>query len=276
MASQAELGKRMSVDALNASHQTLPRRTSHSVLLYALRGFLPKCRVADNSQLAPIHSLRYRVYVEQLGRRDLPLDHDSRSWPDADDATGIHLLVNGITAGPVAAVRLHAREACPHSVLERMGLTERVRADGFRCGYVSKLVVDRSARGGGASLALMVKMIEMGCSSGGDHAFFHCLEKLVPFYERLGFRRCAARTFLDPNFGIQIPMMIFTGDYIHFRSVGSPIAEFAKRFRSRPARIAELEATYIHGPPLAAAPYDVDADPDIYRVKTGMFLPRLR
>lgn len=190
-----------------------------------------------------MYKLRYRIYIEEL-KKNLPwADHGKKHLPDPHDCGAAHFAVSRLGGQPVGCARLHLGTSIPAELLEAMQVKEFVERDGYRCGYVSKLMVDRSLRGKGASLLMMMRMIEYGAASGGQYALFHCNPKLCRLYERYGFRRFG-EPFDMAHVGTQICMVNLFGDADHFARVQSPLADFVGPFRLPEERLRTLRQTF--------------------------------
>ena len=204
-----------------------------------------RCSVVENdSQMDKILALRYRIYIQEL-KKDLPwADHEGKRLPDPHDTAGsTHFAVSQIGGRFIGCVRLHLGTAIPPELLEAMQIAEFVRNDNYRCGYVSKLMVERSLRGKGASNLMMMRMIEHGAAAGGEYALFHCNPKLVRLYERFGFR-CFGMPFELNHVGTQIPMINLFGDAEHFAKVGSPLKDFVRKFELPTNRLQFLRGSF--------------------------------
>lgn len=189
-----------------------------------------------------LERFRYQIYIKEQ-RKPLPwADHARERLPDPFDGSGHHFTYHCGT-DLLGCSRLHVHEEVPLEALHRLNLAGfAARYDG-QFGYVSKLMVARTRRGVGVPYELMKAMVEVGSSDPWriEIAFFNCHPKLVPLYERTGFRRFGA-TFEDPHVGAQVPMHIICGDVDHFRHCGSVLTATASRFRIHPERKRALLA----------------------------------
>jgi predicted GNAT family N-acyltransferase len=210
-----------------------------------------RCFVVENvAQMEKVLALRYRVYIQEL-KKDLPwADHERKWLTDPYDSTGAtHFAVSRLGGQLVGCVRLHLSTAIPKVLLEEMQIADPIERDGYRCGYVSKLMVERSLRGKGASLLMMMSMIEHGAAAGGQYALFHCNPRLARLYEKLGFRQFG-EPFQMAHVGTQIPMINLFGDVDHFAKVGSPLAKFVRRYRLPEDRLIFLREMFaLKSPP---------------------------
>jgi predicted GNAT family N-acyltransferase len=224
-----------------------PRRvrwgTSH-VQRFLSRVVSGRCSIVETeAQMEKMFELRYRIYIQEL-KKNLPsADHERTRLPDPLDPGAAHFVVNRLSGQLVGCVRLHLGTAIPAQMLQAMQIADFVTRDNHRCGYVSKLMVERSLRGKGASVLMMMRMIEYGAAAGGQYALFHCNPKLVNLYERFGFRRFG-QPFELPYVGTQVSMINLFGDSDHFANVGSPLACFVRRFRLPDDRLHFLRESF--------------------------------
>jgi predicted GNAT family N-acyltransferase len=183
-----------------------------------------------NGNAELLERFRYRIYVEELGKPLPTADHANKRLPDPDDATGHHFMAFA-DERMVGCVRLHMAPQVPDYCLAMLGLQRFAALCDRSFGYVSKLMIARDRRGAGIGYELMRRMIAFGHSAPyfGEIAFFHTNPRLVPLYERIGFRRFG-KTFSAPFVGRQVPMQIIGGDVGHFQRCASPLLATAKRY----------------------------------------------
>jgi predicted GNAT family N-acyltransferase len=190
-----------------------------------------------------LYKLRYRIYIEEL-KKALPwADHEQKRLTDPYDVNAAHFMVSQPGGEAVGCARVHIGSTIPKELIAAMQLPEVVERELHRCAYVSKLMVERSLRGSGASLLLMTKMLEYGVARGAQYAVFHCNPRLCRLYERYGFQKFG-QPFEMAHVGTQVCMINLFGDADHFTNVRSPLAEFVKRFRLSEERIEALRQMF--------------------------------
>jgi predicted GNAT family N-acyltransferase len=213
-----------------------------------------KCLIVDDpSELEEIYRLRYRIYIEELKRHFPWADHERRLLSEPEDSGAVHFVVRRFGRPAIGCVRLHVGAAMPQKILNAMQVASFVQSDGYRGGYVSRLMLERSARGKGAAISMMLKMVEYGAASGCDYGLFHCNAKLVPYYERLGFRRCGA-PFQWEHTETQTPMVFIRADKDYLMSVGSPFAVLLRHIRLPEHRVSQLRSAFLRQGVSAAPP----------------------
>jgi predicted GNAT family N-acyltransferase len=193
--------------------------------------------------LDELERFRYRIYIEELGKSLPTADRARRRLGDPDDASAFHFIARAGNGDIVGCVRLHMAPDLPEDCIGRLGIARFAAEHDRAFGYVSKLMVQRDLRGLGIAQDLMLHMVRFGHSAPffGEIAFFHCHPRLVPTYERVGFRRFG-RPFLDTHVGRQVPMHIVGGDVEHFERCRSSLASTAREFRIDEKRKARLSA----------------------------------
>ena len=194
-------------------------------------------------ELDELERFRYRIYIEELGKSLPGADHARHRLGDADDASAFHFIAHSDGGDVVGCVRLHMAPDIPANCIAQLGLARFAAAHDRAFGYVSKLMIQRDLRGLGIAQELMRHMVRFGHSAPffGETAFFHCHPRLVPTYERVGFRRFG-RIFRDPHVGRQVPMHIVGGDVAHFERCRSSLLRTAREFRIDDVRKARLFA----------------------------------
>jgi predicted GNAT family N-acyltransferase len=201
-----------------------------------------RCRLArTEEELLALQRLRYRIYVGEQ-KKDAPgADHPRQLLASQDEETGHHFLLGDRPLEPVGCVTLHLGRHIPREARRWLGIERFLEADGYRGGYVSKLMLDRSMRGHGAAIPLLLAMMAFGHRAGGDYAVFHCNPRLVPLYEHLGFERFG-RPFVEPHVGPQVPMVNLFCDAAHFRRAAAALREAVVPYGGAPERIRWLRA----------------------------------
>jgi predicted GNAT family N-acyltransferase len=209
----------------HAACRLLLRKAAELIDVWTVLHIVDFERGVDNAVYDRITKLRYETYEQEFEYGYPDADHLTRTLGDPSDSSGTHFLSERVDQRALACVRLHLGEAIPSQVLANLGLSDMAKEQIERLAYVSMLIVDRSWRGRGAALKLMEVMMREGYRRSGatcDAAIFHCLPRLVPLYERLGFRRFG-KPFSHDVVGVQIPMIYLPGDAEHLRRIGSPL-----------------------------------------------------
>lgn len=65
----------------------------------------------------------------------------------------------------------------------------RAISDGAYLATINDIVVSERRRGEGLGTAVVTELLRRPAVAGAEHVSLHCLPELIPYYERLGFRR---------------------------------------------------------------------------------------
>jgi CRP-like cAMP-binding protein len=182
--------------------------------------------------------LRYRVYVEEMGKRPAAADHVRKSYSDALDEPATLLYVSD-GSEVVASVRtLWGGDATPAEYVERYDLDGVLApVPKTELGFTSYLNIApewRQTRAMGMALEGAYRRIR---ERGAWLSFVQGNPALIPMYERMGFRRFRPN-ITDPDFGLRLPLALVADDVQHLSRVHSPFARFAADY-SNDARHAE-------------------------------------
>ena len=183
-----------------------------------------------------IYRLRYDVYVAEMGHAKLDVDTDHKMLIDAFDETGAVYLAesDGRTIGTLRCNASDTTHFSDDFALEYGG--DRLAAAGVdRWIYVSRLMISQDLRGRGALQPLLTTSYADMLDQGYRCAMINCAPGLVRMYEQLGFRR-HMESFVEPDLGYRVPLMLLLRDAEHLQSVGSPLW---KVLATRPPELRE-------------------------------------
>jgi hypothetical protein len=154
------------------------------------RIFAVNCReVADEKELQAIYRLRYRIYVEEMGRRHSHADPLQRILREPLDEKAIHVAAfrDGLQR-PLGALRMNLSS---RGGLENFEELYRLPPQtlGRHAMVITRLVTEPGSRGGSASAGLNLARAayRIGLREGIERGFIDCSTSLVPFFEWLGF-----------------------------------------------------------------------------------------
>lgn len=166
-------------------------------------------RVTDLASMDDVYRLRYDVYIDEQKKPVPWVDHRNRIYSDSSDRFARRHFVVRTDAGEIiAAVRSHTepsptvKDALLWDVFEQAG-----RGPLY---YISKFVVKAEYRRSRAPALLINALTEDYSSIGAEFSLHHCSPRLVPLFERMGFRQYHPE-FYDPFSGLQCPMAAPTG-----------------------------------------------------------------
>lgn len=183
-------------------------------------------RIAETEEeLRASFRLRYKVYVESMGRLRDKGDHERKELRDERDdvAKAIVAIKDGEAIG---TLRLFWGGDAPFS----KELIEAYRIESFleilpqdRMCIVERLMVDEAHRGSTAALRMYKEVMCFVFKNQVEAIFLDCEPHHLNSYLKLGFRPFAD-TYSYPGIGLVVPMVLICGDYQHLRDVGSPFS----------------------------------------------------
>jgi len=167
--------------------------------------------------------LRYRVYVEEMGRAEPHADHATRTVLDPEDERSILLAAfdaNGEAIGTVRVqafsdlathdVEFHSFASMPDDLRRRSSLT-------------AKLITDANHRRGALTTRLMLGIFRWDYEHDRRVNLINCNPPLDRFFARFGFV-AMGEPGDHPVYGMVRVMMLPTADLAFFESIGSPFA----------------------------------------------------
>jgi hypothetical protein len=192
---------------------------------------------------------RYQVYVEELGKKLRHANHGEGMLrePLDDDSVLLYALEGNAVLGTLrwtpCAPHLLAPQLCRALDLPRF--TRLVRPE--RISFTSRFMVAAHCRKSLIAGKLVQTAYHLAREQGVQFDFIHVSPALVPLYEHVGHRRYAG-SFIDPDAGIQVPMVLVLEDVEHLGSVRSPILRLARTRRNDPQPGRWFQETYGRGP----------------------------
>jgi predicted GNAT family N-acyltransferase len=192
-----------------------------------------------------IYRFRYAVYVEEMGK---PAERDAREKRrlcDGLDAWGTHLYL-GADDEVKGCLRVARGDDGPWAPWyeEAYAISKFTQAwSPEALSFSGRLMVEKRQRGLATATALTLAAYRIGREWEVSFNFIHTAEKLVPFFEHLGFRRYKDG-FQDGSVGWRIPMVLLIRDHEHLRRVGSPFSRLAVRYPSDLTPTEWLEQTF--------------------------------
>jgi len=180
-----------------------------------------------------IFRLRYRIYVEEMGRQPVAADHSRKLLADEIDRWAF-LLYAKSGSELIATMRVNVGliEEFPRD-LARLLCMDKFRRfcaeSGFPLvAFSSKLMVSPAYRNSPALHLLTAKGYELYCDHQVQFNFGGCNFYLLRLYEQFGCRRFG-RNFVDPGFGLLAPFVLLVNDIAHLKAVHSPFTRIARK-----------------------------------------------
>ena len=167
------------------------------------------------------YALRFTVYVEEMGRRQLHADHSRRLIEEPEDAHA-RLLVARTAAGEVVGTaRVHLKTDVPPALEALYGMRRFAPFHPAQTSTTTKLMVVPRLRRSPLALRLAQACYDLGMAEGIAFNFIDCNAPMRPFFERLGFRQLLD-DFDHPDFGRVSPLVLAMHDIEYFRRIRTP------------------------------------------------------
>jgi len=183
-------------------------------------------RFAETEQeLCASYKLRYKIYVEAMGRFKDKSDHVFKELRDAydEDARAVIAVKNG---SPIGTLRLFwgGDEVFDDAMVSvyRFGKVKRILEDKQIC-IIERLMVDENYRGSTVSLRLYQQVMKFVLDYKVEAVLILCEPHHMNSYLKLGFCPFENISFYS-GIGSVIPMLLNAGDYEHLKKVGSPFS----------------------------------------------------
>ena len=180
--------------------------------------------VTDEEQQAS-YRLRYKVYVESMGRLKDKGDHDRKELRDEYDETA-RAVIAIRNEEPVGTLRLFWGGDAPFAdtLIEAYHVTpfKEFLSEKQIC-IVERMMVAEEHRGSSVALRLYKEVMHFVLENNVEVVLLDCEPHHLNSYLKLGFRPFTF-PYTYPGIGLVIPMALITGDYEHLKCVGSPFA----------------------------------------------------
>lgn len=145
--------------------------------------------ITDPCWMDRLFTFRYRIYVEEMGRKQKYADHARRLIQDPLDATA-HNVVALDGQGQIAGcVRLNLCRDGGTDYYESLTRMEDVGSDHpYHTSLCTRLMVAPEFRKSPLAARLACACYDIAMAQGVVWNFVDCNEHLVPFFRRLGYR----------------------------------------------------------------------------------------
>lgn len=193
---------------------------------------------------ARIYAFRYRVEIMKKGGASVFADDKKMLITDDLDESAVQLCL--VKQHAVAAsVRVNSTENTKlgEAVSAHFRLGEFSNFQPEDISLTSRLVVSDDDNPGQLTAVLLGAAYKVARKMGSRFDFTSCPPPLVPFYERLGYRRYADN-FVDEDDVYRVPLVLLTDDVAHLRYVGSPFSNLAGEFTNTSEACQWFERTF--------------------------------
>ncbi len=176
-------------------------------------------------ELKAAFQLRYKVYVECMGKYKDKANHEFKELRDEEDeyAKVVIAIKGGEVIGTLRLLWGGSMHFSP-AIVEIYSLAPFLaKLEEKQICVVERLMVDENHRGSSATLRMYKEVMHFVLTNKVEAVFLDCEPHQLNPYMKLGFRPFS-KTCSYPGVGLAIPMVLIAGDYDHLQSVGSPFA----------------------------------------------------
>lgn len=193
----------------------------------------PTIRLASSaSELDQLYAFRYRIYVEEMHRKQKYADHVHARIRDPLDDQGKNLIAWDSKDEVVGTVRTNfSRDGDLSGYDEFYSMVSAGEAHPKSTSICTRLMTSPEHRLTPLAIRLSVAVYELGLAEGITHNFIDCNAHLVSFFTRLGFVRHISEK-LHYEYGEVQPMRLTLRDRAHLDSVSSPFVSPLSRWEN--------------------------------------------
>ena len=187
--------------------------------------------------------LRYKVYVEEMGKEPPGADHVRGMITDELDAKAVLLYssVNGEVVGTFRFV--WGGDGIPDTYRNYFNLDAVSHVPDNAISFNSRLMISAEWR----QTQVLAGLLDLGYREGRARgiwlSFLHCAPALIALYEMLGFRRYAPG-MIDTDVGLHIPMLLIADDLMHLQKVRSPYLKSTDGVEDNPLHAQWFSKTF--------------------------------
>lgn len=180
-------------------------------------------------ELKAAYQLRYKVYVESMGRLSEKADHSTKELYDEVDKNS-RTLVAVKNGEPTGTLRLiwGADSDFSQSLVAMYGLSpflKQVNKD--KICIIERLMVDEKYRGSMTALRMYREVMQFVLDQQAEVVLLDCEPHKMSGYLKLGFRPFG-EAYAKPGIGPVIRMALIAGDFAHLERVSSPFVSLIK------------------------------------------------
>jgi hypothetical protein len=178
--------------------------------------------------------LRYRVYVDEMGKQPGVADHKRKLLTDGHDRNATILYVTDGNQIVGTMRMIFAADEIPEGYKSRYDLdTAFAGIPREQIVFTGYLIVALEWRQTRSLWYIFERAYRDARARGVWLDLIHCTPSLVALYETMGFRRFR-QNFIDPDYGMRIPLALVADDMAHLGHIRSPLARLAEDFKNDP------------------------------------------
>lgn len=193
-------------------------------------------RLAKNDkELNDIFQFRYKIYVEQLKRKQKYVDHKLKiiKEPLDENAFNIGAWRDGKIVGVLRLNMNRNSDLNMYNDLYKISLFNDFQEN---TSISTKLMVDNQYRKSNLSLLLFMKCYEIACENNLEINFMDCNKHLIKYFLILGYRYYIPE-IIHPEYGKVTPL-VFVQDKKYIQNIKSPFFPICDKY-DIPKKVAE-------------------------------------
>ena len=195
------------------------------------------------SELEQVFKFRYRIYVEEMHRKQKHADHVRKEIRDPLDDFAANFSAWDATGKLVGVLRTNRAKAGDLGAYECFyEMNAACSAHPDRTSITTRLMILPECRGSSLAIEMAVSAYDHGLEQGVTHNFIDCNDYLVPFFKGLGFVQYLPKKYHE-EYGAVTCMRLNVFDREHLERISSPFLPSLIRWQTSGRQRAPIFAT---------------------------------
>ncbi|GJL93636.1 MAG: hypothetical protein DHS20C05_00410 [Hyphococcus sp.] len=184
-----------------------------------------------------VFHFRYKIYVEELHRRQTYAHHETQTIEDPMDPTGHQCLAQESDGSVVGAVRLNlVREGGVESYSKFYELDRLAKHERLSASICTRYMVTKEYRRSRVPLELLKRIYRFGIENGATSCYMDTNAPFLNMYLKYGYEPLFEKE--HPDYGPVTVMRLPVLDLEHLKSTRSPFAPICERFLTEQSETA--------------------------------------
>jgi predicted GNAT family N-acyltransferase len=184
----------------------------------------------NSDEFERLYRFRYRIYVEEMNRKQKYADHAGKRITDPLDDFATNLSAWNADNEIIGAVRINFARDGDLLGYEKFYIMDSVGDAHPRSTCITtRLMIAPEYRGSLLAIRLAVAAYERALNNGITQDFIDCNDHLVQFFIRLGYKRYLPKQ-VHEEYGEVTCMRLDGHDRVHLERVRSPFVESLNRW----------------------------------------------
>ena len=186
-------------------------------------------RAETEEELLDVYRFRYRIYVEEMKRKQEYANHSERTVrePLDKEADILGIWDNSSVVATVRFNRASTSDLSYYTNLYSMEIAGKYHPE--KTSITTKLMIEKSYRNTGVFLDLAYALYDCIRLQGLEFNFIDCNDRLIPFFEFLGYRKYKDRV-VHHEYGEVTPLVMVGSDYEHLKKCCSPLVNLCDNY----------------------------------------------